>query len=82
MPRALFPAGTGGEGVARMNELVLDLQAELQELAVIEVESIGWLPLGEGAYLHLGKPDEEEVVITVVGVPDASMAGMNVLLVG
>ena len=62
--------------------MILDLQAELQELTAIEAESIGWLPLGEGAYLHLGNPDEEEVVITLVGVPDASMAGMNVLLVG
>jgi len=33
------------------------------------------------AYLHLGKPDEEEVVITVVGVPDAGVVGMNVLWV-
>ena len=48
----------------------------------IEAESIGWIPLGEGTYLHVGKPDEEDVVITVVGVPDVSMAGMNVLLVG
>ena len=61
---------------------LLITEAELQaELAAIEAESIGWLPLREGAYLHLGKPDEEEVVITVVGVPDG-MAGMNVLLVG
>ena len=65
-----------------MNEWALDLQAELQELAAIEAESIGWLPLGDGAYLHLGKPEEEEVVITVVGMPDAGTAGMNVLLVG
>ena len=49
-----------------MNELVLDLQAELQELAAIEAESIGWLPLGEGAYLHVGDP--EALVIEVVGV--------------
>ena len=56
-------------------------EAELQaELATIEAESIGWLPLGEGAYLHVGDP--EALVIEVVGVPDASMAGMNVLLVG
>jgi len=53
----------------------------LAELAAIEAESIGWQPLGDGAYLHMGKPDEEEMVITVVGVPDVSMAGMNVLLV-
>lgn len=65
-----------------MNELVLDLQAEMQELIAIEAESIGWLPLGDGAYLHLGKPEEEEIVITVVGVPEVGMAGMNVLLVG
>lgn len=49
------------------------------ELAAIEAESIGWLPLGDDAYLHVGKPDEEEVMITVVGVGDV---GMNVLLVG
>jgi len=54
----------------------------LRELAEVEAESIGWLPLGDGAYLHLGKPEEEEIVITVVGAPDAGMAGMNVLLVG
>ena len=50
-----------------MNELLLDLQAELQELAAIEAESIGWLPLGDGAYLHVGDP--QALVITVVGVP-------------
>ena len=61
-----------------MTELLL----ELQELAAIEAESIGWLPLGDGAYLHVGNPDEEDTIITVTGVPDASMAGMNVLLVG
>ena len=65
-----------------MNVLILDLQAEQQELAAIHAESIGWLPLGDGAYLHIGNLDEEEVVITVTGVADAGMAGMNVLLVG
>ena len=65
-----------------MNALILDLQAELADLAALEAESIGWLPLGDGAYLHLGKPDEEEIVITVVGVPEVGMVGMNVLLVG
>jgi len=65
-----------------MSELLLDRPAKLAELDAIEAESIGWLPLGDGAYLHVGDPDEEETVITVVGVPDASMAGMNVLWVG
>jgi len=65
------------------NTAPLSTEAELQvELAAIKAESIGWLPLGDGAYLHVGDPDEEETVITVVGVPDAGMAGMNVLLVG
>jgi len=63
-----------------MNDPVLDLLLEPLELAAIEAESIGWLPLGDGAYLHVGDP--EALVITVVGVPDASMAGMSVLLVG
>lgn len=65
-----------------MSELILDLRAETTELTAIEAESIGGLPLGDGTYLHVGDPDEEETVITVVGVPDAEMAGMNVLLVG
>ena len=50
--------------------------------AELAAESIGWLPLGDGSYLHLGKPEEEEIVITVVGVPEVGMAGMNVLWVG
>ncbi|TSE29880.1 hypothetical protein [Tepidimonas charontis] len=50
------------------------------DLAAIEAESIGWLPLRDGAYLHVGDPEGD--VITVVGVPDASMAGVNVLWVG
>ena len=62
--------------------LLLNLETELAELAVIEAESIGWLPLSDGAYLQVGKPDEEALVITVVGVPEVGMAGMNVLLVG
>ena len=63
-----------------MNEPILNLQAEFAELAAIEAESIGWLPLGEGAYLHVGDPEGD--VINVVGVPEVGMAGMNVLLLG
>jgi len=63
------------------------------DLAALAVEAMGWIPLftdeGEQAYLHLGNPlvlcqslhPDEEVVIDVVGMPDAGMAGMNVLLV-
>ena len=54
-----------------MNEHTLQ-----SELAAIEAESIGWLPLGDGAYLHVGDP--EALVITVVGVPEVGMAEMNV----
>ncbi len=62
------------------DHLLLDLHAELQELAAIEAESIGWQPLGDSASLHVGDPEGD--VITVVGVADAGMAGMNVLWVG
>jgi len=67
----------------RTEESALFTEAELQvELAAIEAEAIAWQPLSDGTYLHLGKPEEEEIVITVVGVPEAGMAGMNVLLLG
>jgi hypothetical protein len=63
-----------------MSARILDLQAGLHELAALEAESIGWLPLGGGAYLHIGDPDA--LVIDVVGVPDAGMAGADVVWVG
>jgi len=50
-----------------------------EELAHIEAESIGWMPLDEGAYLHIGL---DEAVIQVVGVPTAEMTGSNVLWLG
>ena len=63
-----------------LNPLLI-AEAELQaELAAIEAEAIGWLPLGDVAYLHVG--DHEALVIEVVGVLDSGMVGMNVLLVG
>ena len=39
-------------------------------------ESIGWIPLDEGAYLHVGS---DAPVIQVVGVAKEEMAGSNVL---
>lgn len=58
-----------------------DIEADFwRQLALLKTESIGWQPLGDGAYLHVGDP--EALVITVVGVPEVGMAGMNVLLVG
>ena len=46
------------------------------ELTQIQAESIGWIPLDEGAYLHVGS---HAPVIQVVGVVKEEMAGSNVL---
>lgn len=61
-----------------------DWVREQADLQAIQAESLGWIPLGQGAYLHAGKlPEGQEVpTIEVVGVMDAQMAGLNVLLVG
>ncbi len=46
------------------------------ELAKIQAESIGWIPLDEGAYLHVGS---DAPVIQVVGIAKEEMADSNVL---
>ena len=46
------------------------------ELAQIQAESIGWIPLDECAYLHKGSDDS---VIQVVGIAKPEMASSNVL---
>ena len=46
------------------------------ELAQIQAESIGWIPLDEGAYMHVGSDTQ---VIQVVGIATEEMAGSNVL---
>ena len=56
-----------------MNTIEQDFWAEL---AQIEAESIGWIPLEEGAYLHLGS---DQTVIQVVGIAKEEMADSNVL---
>jgi hypothetical protein len=56
-----------------MNSVEQDFWAEL---AKIQAESIGWIPLDEGAYLHVGS---DEPVIQVVGIAKADMASGNVL---
>lgn len=61
-------------------DLALLDEAALAELQALAAEAMGWQPLGQGAYLYHGDAEEAENVIEVVGVPDASMAGMNVLL--
>jgi hypothetical protein len=47
------------------------------ELAQIQTESIGWIPLEEGVYLHVS--DENATEVLVVGLPQV---GGAVLLVG
>ena len=46
------------------------------ELAQIQAESIGWIPLEEGVYLHVS--DENATEVLVVGL---AQAGAAVLLV-
>ena len=46
------------------------------ELAHIQAESIGWIPLDEGAYLHLGS---DVLVIQAVGLPKPDMQGSSEL---
>ena len=53
----------------------VDFKLELQEIAA---ESIGWIPLQVGAYLHVGSDETE--IIEVVGIPNAEMQGLTVLL--
>jgi hypothetical protein len=52
------------------------LEQELKELAA---ESIGWLPLEAGAYLHMSSEGKEDRVM-ITGLPDAGLDGENVLL--
>ena len=49
----------------------------LLELAQIQAESIGWIPLEEGVYLHVS--DENATEELVVGVPQAGAAVLLVI---
>lgn len=54
-----------------------DIESEFaQELAQIEAESMGWQPLAQGAYLHLGS---DAPVIEITGTATANMTGSNML---
>ena len=55
----------------------LTIHGAAHSTASIEAMSIGWIPLGEGAYLHVD--DEKATQVLVVGV---AQAGDAVLLVG
>ena len=49
------------------------------ELAQIQAESIGWTPLEDGVYLHVG--DDAATEVLVVGMAHADMQSSNVLWV-
>ena len=51
----------------------------LAELSQIQAESIGWMPLEEGVYLHVG--NEETTEVLVVGLASVDMQNSNVLWV-
>ena len=51
--------------------------AEHADLASLKAESLGWLRLDEGAYLHVSDESAAEVVIT--GVPQAGSAVLLLL---
>jgi hypothetical protein len=42
------------------------------ELAQIQAESIGWIPLEDGVYMHFS--DEDAIEVLVVGVPQVGDA--------
>jgi hypothetical protein len=57
------------------------LEANFQaELAHIQAESIGWIPLDKSGYLHIGSIDSP-TVIEVVGLPKQEMQGSTLLWV-
>ena len=56
-----------------MNSVEEDFWAEL---AHIQAGSIGWIPLDEEAYLHIGS---DEPVIQLLGIAKEEMAGSNML---
>ena len=58
------------------NTLEADFWAEL---AQIQAESIGWIPLESCVYLHVS--DENATEVLVVGLANADMQGSNVLWV-
>jgi hypothetical protein len=50
------------------------------ELAQIQAEPIGWIPLDEGAYLHLAFDEySDNKVIEVAGIPKLDMQSSSVL---
>jgi hypothetical protein len=78
-PTAMQPITGHTPTAESQTDIEADIEADFwRELADIEAESIGWLPLGEGCYLHTGNDSAE---ILIVGSASASLAGLNMLWV-
>jgi hypothetical protein len=59
--------------------LIPSIEADFwAELSQIQAKSIGWMPLDEVAYLHIGS---DTSVIEVVGIPKSDMQGSTILWV-
>ena len=60
---------------------VFDPADFLEEFNAIQAESLGWIPLTQGAYLHCGAQTDagQVAVVQVVGQADVSMANSHVL---
>ena len=56
-----------------MSSIEADFQTDLEQ---IKAESIVWIPLEEGAYLHKRSDDP---VIQVVGLPTPELSDSNIL---
>ena len=48
---------------------------DAQWLANVAAESIGWQPLGDGAYLHLGDPD---ALVISVDIKDTHVSCLTI----
>ena len=57
-----------------MQSIESDFSAELTQ---IQAESIGWIPLEEGVYLHVS--DENATEVLVVGLPQSGAAVLLII---
>jgi hypothetical protein len=56
-------------------------QEMAQDLHTLAVQSMGWLPIAQKVYLHMGGEKTDEVVITVVGTAEDVRPGATVMWV-
>lgn len=73
------PATSAGPFLSARQAALSPSSDDAQYLQALAAEALGWHPLGDQAYLHVGAPEAVEVV-HVVGVADTAMANQNVVL--